>query len=387
MVVAVPYGMKTVLIVDDEKNFLSTLAEGLEEYASQFRTILAGDGQEAITLLDSTHVDIVVTDLEMPRVDGFTLLAHMSKHRPETPAIVMTAYGSQDVWGKLNAYDVFACLEKPLDFAGFVQTLLNCLEASAEGKIRGIPLPAFLQLVEMERKTCSLTIRSDGRQGRIFFREGELLDAESETARGEDAIYEIVCWDSPEIEIERTCRRTTALIQNSLQALMMDAFRIKDERAHDRGVSADDGDVEKREELKVPSQPEHMPNENIQEVPMASMKEILDLFVRIDGVTAACLVGRDGFLLESSSRSNIDAEMVAAIAANGFGSSESMGRQLGKGGLNMSMIEYESGPILLSPAGSEGFVVIVAESNANLGMIRLQLKRQMAELVTSVALV
>ena len=374
--------MKTVLLVDDEKNFLSTLAEGLEEYASHFRTILAGDGQEAIAVLDSTRVDIVVTDLEMPRVDGFTLLAYMSKHRPETPAIVMTAYGSQDVWGKLNAYDVFACLEKPLDFAGFVQTLLNCLEASAEGKIRGIPLPAFLQLVEMERKTCSLTIRSDGRQGRIFFREGELLDAESETARGEAAIYEIVCWDSPEIEIERTCRRTTAVIQNSLQAIMMDAFRIKDERAHDLEVS-----TEEQDDLTVPAQPEHLTTEDTREVPMTSMKEILDLFVRIDGVTAACLVGRDGFLLESSSRNNIDAEMVAAIAANGFGAAESMGRQLGKGGLNMSMIEYESGPIMLSPAGSEGFVVIVAESNANLGMIRLQLKRQIAELVTSVALV
>lgn len=120
---------------------------------------------------------------------------------------------------------------------------------------------------------------------------------------------------------------------------------------------------------------------------MSGTKEVLDIFVNIDGVVAACFVGRDGFLLESSARTNIDPEMVAAIAATGFGAAESMGRQLGKGGLSMCLMEYESGPVMICPAGSDGAAVIVAEKNANVGMIRLQLKRQVSVLESTLVAV
>ena len=86
-------------------------------------------------------------------------------------------------------------------------------------------------------------------------------------------------------------------------------------------------------------------------------------------------VGRDGFLLDSLARAGIDAEMIGAIASSGFGSAESMGNQLGQGNLNMTMLEYNDGPVLFAPVGEEAFLVIVADKDTNLGWIRIAIKK------------
>jgi YesN/AraC family two-component response regulator len=74
--------MKNVLIVDDERPFLLSLTDGLAVYANDFTVVTALNGKEAVKVLDSTEVDLVVTDLRMPKMDGFELLAHMSGQYP-----------------------------------------------------------------------------------------------------------------------------------------------------------------------------------------------------------------------------------------------------------------------------------------------------------------
>ncbi len=118
---------------------------------------------------------------------------------------------------------------------------------------------------------------------------------------------------------------------------------------------------------------------------MATTKEILDDLAKLQSIEAVCLVARDGFLLESIGRSGIDKEMIGAIASSGFGASDSMGRQLDKGMMQICMIEFDKGPVLLSPVGEDAFLVIVADKEANLGMIRLKLKKHSSELATAAA--
>ncbi len=118
---------------------------------------------------------------------------------------------------------------------------------------------------------------------------------------------------------------------------------------------------------------------------MASIRSILTDFTKLQGVSAVCLVGRDGFLLDSVAGRGIDAEMIGAIASSGYGSSESMGRQLGKGAMVMTMSEFERGPVLSSPVGEDSILVVIAEKDANLGMIRLKLKKEIQALATATA--
>lgn len=108
---------------------------------------------------------------------------------------------------------------------------------------------------------------------------------------------------------------------------------------------------------------------------MTEIQKILAEFTNIEGVHTACVVGRDGFLLDSLARAGLDAEMIGAIASSGFGSAESMGNQLGQGELNMTMLEYNNGPVMFAPVGSEAFLVIVADQDTNLGWIRIAIKK------------
>lgn len=119
---------------------------------------------------------------------------------------------------------------------------------------------------------------------------------------------------------------------------------------------------------------------------MTSIQKILAEFTNIEGVHTACLVGRDGFLLDSLARSGIDAEMIGAIASSGFGSAESMGMQLGQGDLSMTMLEYGNGPVLFAPVGEEAFLVIVADKDTNLGWIRIAIKKNSKRIQEAAAL-
>jgi len=84
--------MKQVLIVDDEKNLLASLREGFSDHAGEFALVTAENGAKATVILKSMPIDLVITDLRMPVMDGFELLAYMSKYHPELPTIVMTAH-------------------------------------------------------------------------------------------------------------------------------------------------------------------------------------------------------------------------------------------------------------------------------------------------------
>jgi two-component system response regulator HydG len=83
-----------ILVVDDRRALAETLADGLCDRGYQARA--AESGAEALRLLEEEQVDLLVTDLRMPGVDGLQLLAASKKLDPQRPVIVMTAFGAID---------------------------------------------------------------------------------------------------------------------------------------------------------------------------------------------------------------------------------------------------------------------------------------------------
>lgn len=84
--------METILIVDDEKNYPLILSAVLEEEG--FETMTANSGHEALEILKNSDVDLVLTDMKMPSMDGIELLEHVKAKDPDIPVIMMTAYGT-----------------------------------------------------------------------------------------------------------------------------------------------------------------------------------------------------------------------------------------------------------------------------------------------------
>jgi hypothetical protein len=113
------------------------------------------------------------------------------------------------------------------------------------------------------------------------------------------------------------------------------------------------------------------------------LKQILGEFLKIEGVTAAVVVGRDGFVIESAASGKMDIDALGAMASTGLGTSEAMGKELGKGELKQMLVETEKGPIIMSPLSSDELIAIVAENEANVGRIRYDLKKNKDRLVAA----
>ena len=82
----------SILVVEDDADLRDALGETLN--SAGFDVTLAQDGRMALDLLDKSLPDLVLTDIQMPRMDGHTLLKHIKRRWPELPVMLITAYGT-----------------------------------------------------------------------------------------------------------------------------------------------------------------------------------------------------------------------------------------------------------------------------------------------------
>jgi CheY-like chemotaxis protein len=227
--------MKTILIVDDESRLLQSIQAGLKSWRDTFSVVTALNGQDAISVLREHRIDLVVTDLRMPEVDGFELLAYISKNYPFLPTIVMTAFATPEIEDKISCAGSLVLLEKPLDFDRLAEAIIDGLQQPAgDGSLVGFSLASFMQLLAMEQKTCLLQIETESREeGFIFFENGELLAAVSGDFNGEEAVYRLLAIDNVRLTFRKTpSRRIRRHIDKPLMSLLLEGLRRKDEGEH-----------------------------------------------------------------------------------------------------------------------------------------------------------
>ncbi len=104
--------MARILVADDEEGIRSFIAEALEREKHQ--VIPAADGQEAAELLEQQGVDLLITDLKMPRLDGMALLQKVRAEQPEVEVIVLTAFGTIESAVAAMKAGAFDYLTKPV---------------------------------------------------------------------------------------------------------------------------------------------------------------------------------------------------------------------------------------------------------------------------------
>ena len=225
---------RKVLIVDDDPQFAHMLKQGLEKYHESLFAFTAEDGLIALDVLKEQTISVVVTDLKMPRMDGFGLMAEIMQNYPEIPVIVVTGHGTPELEKLTRKGGAIDCIGKPFKLAELVEKIENTLSKESEGgTLHGINSGMFLQLIEMEQKTCTIRLadKSSGKQGVLFFRDGKLIDARTDGLADEGAAYEIFAWDKVSISIENDCPRKGKEIKRDLHAILMEAMRLKDEAA------------------------------------------------------------------------------------------------------------------------------------------------------------
>jgi two-component system response regulator PilR (NtrC family) len=128
--------MKNILIVDDNKMIRDSLSSYLTHQLQNCTVLTAEDGEQAIQTMDSVAISLVLTDLEMPKVDGYGVIMHAKKHHPTVPVCIMTGSWTTDLRMLVRKLDLVPCIEKPFHFEEveqMVKELLEKKEAASSG--------------------------------------------------------------------------------------------------------------------------------------------------------------------------------------------------------------------------------------------------------------
>jgi CheY-like chemotaxis protein len=132
--------MKNIVVADDDTFAAEALALRLNLFIPGSRIITAVDGAEAVKVLNSMPVDLVLTDINMPVMNGYELIEHCRKQYPRTLLAAMTADYTPEVFRRLHALGVPTCFEKPFDFDEVAERVRDELNAGrgVSGRLSGL---------------------------------------------------------------------------------------------------------------------------------------------------------------------------------------------------------------------------------------------------------
>ncbi len=129
-----PNRPKRILIVDDEPTIVFFLTQGLQESNISCQVDSAATGEEALTKFTYNSYDLLITDLKMPGISGFTLVEVARFLHPDLGVIVMTAYGSQEVKDQVAMLEVDGYLTKPFSTAKLQEIAVEILAAKIQNQ-------------------------------------------------------------------------------------------------------------------------------------------------------------------------------------------------------------------------------------------------------------
>ena len=120
--------MNKILIVDDELNMRLVLSAMLKKEG--FEVASASNGREALQILKSSKIAVVVTDLKMPDIDGMELLTRISEKHPEIPVIMITAHGTVATAVEALKKGALDYITKPFDLDEFKNVISKAIKTS-----------------------------------------------------------------------------------------------------------------------------------------------------------------------------------------------------------------------------------------------------------------
>ncbi|BDD87062.1 sigma-54-dependent transcriptional regulator [Desulfofustis limnaeus] len=117
--------MHTILVVDDEPNYLIVLSELLRDEG--FEVLTAPGGEEALATVKEADLDVVLTDMQMPGMDGMTLLGEIKKSYSDLPVVIITAYAEIDKAVAAMQAGAYSYLAKPFSNDELIVTIGNAV--------------------------------------------------------------------------------------------------------------------------------------------------------------------------------------------------------------------------------------------------------------------
>lgn len=217
--------VRRLLVVETDPLLREILASGLHLHNRRHRVTPVSDAPAAYAALAAAEYDLVLAGLDLPMpADLLRFLGLLREVLPHVPVLLMTEAAPGASPAAL-AYDVW--VPRPPDMDELLAQADRLLRRSRQSVVRGISLASLLQVIQMERKTCTLSVSGGGGYGQLGLRDGALVHAQAGQSSGRDALFAILGWPSPVFTIEDRCDGPTN-VEGEVQQLLLEYYIEQD---------------------------------------------------------------------------------------------------------------------------------------------------------------
>lgn len=224
-----------ILLLDDDPVVLDIYQQMLLQLGGEPEVHIATSGSSAIAMLDAEPFNLLVSDLNMPRMDGLQVLAIVRRKHPQLRTVVLTGSSDEQMRARAYSMGIDLYLEKPTGEKE-LNFLKDCLESLLDseqtGGFRGVQSKSLVDLIQLECLSGSsaiLKITNGKLEGRIWIQHGELIDAATQDLVAEDAFKRILSWRTGNFEIVPMDAERPRKIHTSYQGLLLDTAQALDE--------------------------------------------------------------------------------------------------------------------------------------------------------------
>jgi len=217
----------TILLIEDHPIAAEILRSFISMQKPLCKVVVVDNPEEALMHLKQEPVHLIITDLQItPQQDSFAFLAVLNGWNPPIPIIAISDNRSEELPSMAGGITV---LHKPIEFEVLIELIDTMTLAAQESVLNGVSLENFLQMIEQERKTCTLRIMSGYQTGYLYLSMGRLVDAKTGSLRQKDAVLAILGWPNCTISITETSSIKPTM-NLSIQSLLVEWCIFKDER-------------------------------------------------------------------------------------------------------------------------------------------------------------
>lgn len=224
-----------LLLLDDDQDLLELYKEILGRLPSKPEIHTATSGARAIALLESETFTLLLSDLNMPKMDGLQVLTIVRRKFPQLRTAVMTSVLDEQFRARAYSMGIDLFLEKPnssQEITFFLDCIESLLDKETSGGFRGVQSKSLVDIIQLEclsQSSSVLKIINGVADGRIWIHDGEIVDAATNDLSGENAFQRILGWKSGNFEILPPEPNRARTIFSSYQGLLLETAQALDE--------------------------------------------------------------------------------------------------------------------------------------------------------------
>jgi DNA-binding response OmpR family regulator/predicted regulator of Ras-like GTPase activity (Roadblock/LC7/MglB family) len=384
--------MLKVLLIDDEPQLLRNVASFLSSFGDEFQPLTAPTGEEGLAILAAEgDIDILLTDVRLPGIDGIDVVRATVESFPETTIVVMTAFASSDIRVVAKHAGAIGFVEKPVDLDDLAVALYesHLRRQGASHEVSGLSVLDVARFLTVTGESKVVRFRRGMKEGTIAFEKGRMFYCSTSDREGNDAFLTMTLWGEGSFreDFDAELLALPTNIDSSAGEILEEASRLVDatQTAGRNSVAV----------LEAEAATEEAENRNPtigEEAYLMAIKDFLSEFEDVEGFQGVAVFTAQGEMLDGIAKGKTDIKTVGMFANNALLNAQKATDQMGVGRGNFMQIRAPQATVLMRclneatdfAATKEGkahfHTVVVMDPEGNAGMASVLLEKAVSKI-------